>query len=83
MDNLDRTNVVQSSIAKWSLNNQLQELGILSDGETVDQHSEFMRIFRNGGYWSTDSEKQTLTSIFQYGQTMQTLYLLPTAERVL
>ncbi len=47
MDNLDRTNVVQGALAKWSLNKQLQELGILSDGEVVDQHEEFMHIFRN------------------------------------
>ncbi|KIM31856.1 hypothetical protein M408DRAFT_327265, partial [Serendipita vermifera MAFF 305830] len=47
MDNLDRTNVVQGAIAKWSLNKQLQELGILSEGEVVDQHSDFMHLFRN------------------------------------
>ena len=48
MDNLDRTNVVQSAIAKWSLNKQLHELGILSEGETVDQHERFMTLFRHG-----------------------------------
>jgi len=48
MDNLDRTNVAQSTIAKWSLNKQLQELGVLSEGETVDQHADFMHLFRNG-----------------------------------
>ncbi|CCA67182.1 probable SAC1-recessive suppressor of secretory defect [Serendipita indica DSM 11827] len=47
MDNLDRTNVVQSSIAKWSLSKQLQELGILSEGETVEQHEQFMSLFRH------------------------------------
>ncbi|KAG8797549.1 hypothetical protein FRC16_008752 [Serendipita sp. 398] len=47
MDNLDRTNVVQSALAKWSLNRQLRELGVLSDGETVDQHEPFMVLFRN------------------------------------
>ncbi|KAG8817964.1 hypothetical protein FRC17_011020 [Serendipita sp. 399] len=47
MDNLDRTNVVQSALAKWSLNRQLRALGILSDGETVDQHDSFIVLFRN------------------------------------
>ncbi|KAG8824745.1 hypothetical protein FRC19_001165 [Serendipita sp. 401] len=47
MDNLDRTNVVQSALAKWSLNRQLRELGVLSDGEMVDQHESFMVLFRN------------------------------------
>jgi hypothetical protein len=47
MDNLDRTNVVQSTIAKWSLNKQLHALGVLAAGETVDQHENFMHLFRN------------------------------------
>jgi phosphatidylinositol 4-phosphatase len=46
MDNLDRTNVVQSVLARWSLNKQLRALGILADGENAEQHQEFMRIFR-------------------------------------
>jgi hypothetical protein len=47
MDNLDRTNVVQSSIAKQSLTLQLQVIGYLSQGETIDDHDEFLHLFRN------------------------------------
>jgi hypothetical protein len=47
MDNLDRTNVVQSAIAKWSLARQLQTVGYLSQGETIDDHDEFLHLFRN------------------------------------
>ncbi len=47
MDNLDRTNVVQSDIAKWSLNRQLQTMAYLSQGETIDDHDELLHLFRN------------------------------------
>jgi len=47
MDNLDRTNVVQSDIAKWSLRRQLQVVGYLSKEETIDDHDEFLHLFRN------------------------------------
>lgn len=50
MDNLDRTNVVQSDIAKWSLKRQLQTMGYLSQGETIDDQDEFLQLFRNS--WS-------------------------------
>jgi phosphatidylinositol 4-phosphatase len=36
MDNLDRTNVVQAAIAKWTLANQLCELDIIQGGKTID-----------------------------------------------
>lgn len=44
---LDRTNVVQSALAKWVLNNQLREIGVLSVKESVDEHSKFLDLFRN------------------------------------
>lgn len=47
MDNLDRTNVVQSSLAKWTLTQQFRELGILKTTEDIDQFGEFMMKFRN------------------------------------
>jgi len=47
MDNLDRTNVVQSSLAKWTLTQQFRELGILKTTEDIDQFDEFMMRFRN------------------------------------
>lgn len=47
MDNLDRTNVVQSDIAKWSLKRQLQVMEYLSKEETIDDHNEILQLFRN------------------------------------
>ncbi|KZS96176.1 hypothetical protein SISNIDRAFT_438817 [Sistotremastrum niveocremeum HHB9708] len=46
MDNLDRTNVVQSTLAKWVLNRQLRDVGILAPNETVDEHEGFMHDYR-------------------------------------
>ncbi|CAE6466545.1 unnamed protein product [Rhizoctonia solani] len=46
MDCLDRTNVVQSTIAKGVLEKQLHAVGILEEGEGI-QETEFMPIFRN------------------------------------
>jgi hypothetical protein len=48
MDNLDRTNVVQATIAKWTLNQQLRELGILSGTAGVDDYESFSKDFREG-----------------------------------
>jgi hypothetical protein len=48
MDCLDRTNVSQSALGKWALNKQLQEVGVLSVKETIEDHPEFMSIFRHG-----------------------------------
>ncbi|BEI82641.1 hypothetical protein CcaverHIS002_0305090 [Cutaneotrichosporon cavernicola] len=47
MDCLDRTNVSQAAFAKWALNQQLRQAGILSVKEGVEDHSDFMLIFRN------------------------------------
>ncbi|RXK39388.1 inositol/phosphatidylinositol phosphatase [Tremella mesenterica] len=47
MDCLDRTNVTQSALGKWALNKQLRDAGVLSVKESVDEHPEFMSIFRN------------------------------------
>jgi len=38
MDNLDRTNVAQAAIAKWTLNRQFRRLGIFGEHESVDDH---------------------------------------------
>ncbi|EJD55532.1 inositol/phosphatidylinositol phosphatase [Auricularia subglabra TFB-10046 SS5] len=46
MDNLDRTNVVQTHLAKWTLNRQLREVGIISNEDEVENHPEFMSVFR-------------------------------------
>lgn len=46
MDNLDRTNVVQATLAKWTLNQQLRELGILSANASVDDYESVSKDFR-------------------------------------
>jgi hypothetical protein len=46
MDNLDRTNVVQASFAKYTLTGQLRELGIISPTEGVDDFESLSRDFR-------------------------------------
>ena len=46
MDNLDRTNVVQATIAKWTLNQQLRELGILSADDSIDNYETISKDFR-------------------------------------
>ncbi|THV06057.1 hypothetical protein K435DRAFT_572701, partial [Dendrothele bispora CBS 962.96] len=46
MDNLDRTNVVQATLAKYTLNVQLQELGILTKEQGVDDYEVLSRDFR-------------------------------------
>ncbi len=47
-DCLDRTNVVQSAVAKQVLTTQLRSIGVLSDKESLDDHEHFMDVFRNG-----------------------------------
>lgn len=46
IDCLDRTNVNQSMIARKILEFQLQRLGVLSDGETINAHPNFDRSFK-------------------------------------
>lgn len=46
MDNLDRTNVVQATIAKWTLNQQLESLGIITPGSSIDEFPKFSGDFR-------------------------------------
>ncbi|THH12165.1 hypothetical protein EW145_g157 [Phellinidium pouzarii] len=47
MDNLDRTNVAQSAVAKWMLNRQLRDIGVFQEHESVDTYDDFMFHFRN------------------------------------
>jgi hypothetical protein len=47
MDCLDRTNVVQSEVAKHFLTLQMREAGILSSQQSL-QESEFLTQFKNG-----------------------------------
>ena len=46
MDNLDRTNVTQAAFAKWTLNRQLQALGILHQKDDIENYEGFDKDFR-------------------------------------
>jgi hypothetical protein len=54
MDCLDRTNVVQSMLARKSLNRQLTDLGVLSRGDTFTSDSEFELLFRK--IWADNAD---------------------------
>jgi len=54
MDCLDRTNVVQSLIARRSLTTQLIQLGILSSGETIEQQESLNYTMRN--IWADNAD---------------------------
>lgn len=47
MDCLDRTNVVQSALARWMLTRQMRALGLLGPLETTAQFEQFESMFRN------------------------------------
>ena len=46
MDNLDRTNVVQASLARWTLDRQLRAIGILPATATIDDYDGLSSDFR-------------------------------------
>ena len=54
MDCLDRTNVVQSMLARWTLNRMLTDIGILQPGETFANDVEFEFLFRN--LWADNAD---------------------------
>lgn len=55
MDCLDRTNVVQSMLGRWTLNRQLTDLGVLSPGETfTSADNEFEVLFRK--VWADNAD---------------------------
>jgi phosphatidylinositol 4-phosphatase len=47
MDCLDRTNVVQSTFARYVITKQLIDCGIFKDSDRVDMFPEFESVFRN------------------------------------
>ncbi|KAF4023848.1 hypothetical protein G4228_015721, partial [Cervus hanglu yarkandensis] len=47
MDCLDRTNVIQSLLARRSLQAQLQRLGVLHVGQKLEEQDEFEKIYKN------------------------------------
>jgi hypothetical protein len=55
MDSLDRTNVVQSMLARWTLDRMFIDLGILQRGENfADVDHEFFHLFRN--IWADNAD---------------------------
>ena len=54
MDCLDRTNVVQTMLARWSLTRQLNDIGALNPGESADDDKAFQVLFRN--VWADNAD---------------------------
>ena len=54
MDCLDRTNLVQSMLAKWTLDRMLQDLGLLAAGESCSEDAAFEHLFRN--VWADNAD---------------------------
>ncbi|ORE02789.1 hypothetical protein BCV72DRAFT_43735 [Rhizopus microsporus var. microsporus] len=54
MDCLDRTNVVQSTIARWILNRQLRDLEILTPDQLLEDQQELMNTYRN--VWADNAD---------------------------
>ncbi|KAG8532985.1 uncharacterized protein KY384_001767 [Bacidia gigantensis] len=54
MDCLDRTNVIQTMIARWTLTRQLIDAGVLQQGEAANDDPEFEHFFRN--IWADNAD---------------------------
>ena len=54
MDCLDRTNVIQSMIARWTMTRQLLDVGVLQPGQSQDDELEFRDLFRN--VWADNAD---------------------------
>ncbi|KAL8708615.1 MAG: hypothetical protein Q9220_006551 [cf. Caloplaca sp. 1 TL-2023] len=54
MDCLDRTNVVQTMLARWTLSRQLVDIGVLRSGESADDDAAFQILFRN--IWADNAD---------------------------
>ena len=54
MDCLDRTNVVQTMLARFMLTRQLTDVGILRPGESADDDPAFASLFRN--MWADNAD---------------------------
>ena len=54
MDCLDRTNLVQSMLARWILTRQLRDVGVLRPGESADDDASFKDLFRN--IWADNAD---------------------------
>jgi hypothetical protein len=54
MDCLDRTNVVQSMLGRWTVSRQLMDAGVLRPGESANDDPEFENLFRN--MWADNAD---------------------------
>lgn len=54
MDCLDRTNVIQTMLARWTLTRQLTDIGVLRPGESADDDAAFAHFFRN--VWADNAD---------------------------
>jgi len=54
MDCLDRTNVVQSMLGRFTLTRMLHDLGLLRSGQRVDDDRTFEHLFRN--VWADNAD---------------------------
>ena len=54
MDCLDRTNVVQSMLGRWTLTRMLIDLNIMRPGETAQDDQSFEHLFRN--VWADNAD---------------------------
>ncbi|KAI0044382.1 hypothetical protein FA95DRAFT_1545168 [Auriscalpium vulgare] len=54
MDNLDRTNVAQAAIARWTLELQLKAAGLLADNDKVENHEDLTQHLRE--LWSDHAD---------------------------
>uniref|UniRef100_A0A672GT05 SAC1 like phosphatidylinositide phosphatase n=1 Tax=Salarias fasciatus TaxID=181472 RepID=A0A672GT05_SALFA len=54
MDCLDRTNVVQSLLARRSLQAQLQRMGVLLMGQRIEDQTDFEKTYRNA--WADNAD---------------------------
>jgi hypothetical protein len=58
IDSLDRTNVVESEFAKMVLEKQFKDLGIFKPGDTIQDHPDFLHIFKN--VWADNADEISL-----------------------
>ena len=54
MDCLDRTNVVQTMLARWTLTRQLTDVGVLQPNESQEEDEKFRDFFRN--IWADNAD---------------------------
>ncbi len=54
MDCLDRTNVVQTMLARYTLTRQLTDVGVLKPGESAEDDKTFQNLFRN--VWADNAD---------------------------